>query len=262
MCCFSGAVRHVADTQIFARPLPGGRQVLAYAMTVGLSSDVAMVLPLPVPAGAAEDAVRFVDLSGAPRFFHHLGRLFVDDDELSLAPQGPTRQALAVHDVGAFEASFVPTPADFDRLDARFRMPRTFWSALPAYADFGFAVFKLRGRGMLSFLGATDRTFHPMALELPVRDPTRLFFPTVHVHDGEVHAEAAFDHTLYCQGADDAFAPAGWERSALLADLLAPPDRAPTRGSGPVFRRRLEGMLPNADTWVPLGGPLAPLVAQ
>ena len=55
------------------------------------------------------------------------------------------------------------------------------------------------------------RTVHPMAFEFPRRAPAALFFPTVHIHDGEVHETAMFDHRLYCQlGA----APAkGWESS-------------------------------------------------
>lgn len=35
-----------------------------------------------------------------------------------------------------------------------------------------------------------------MAFVLPRRDGRFVFFPTVHVHDGEVHPTAAFDDTL------------------------------------------------------------------
>ena len=31
-------------------------------------------------------------------------------------------------------------------------------------------------------------------------EASKLFFPTVHIHDGKVHKTAAFDHALYCQG--------------------------------------------------------------
>ena len=39
-----------------------------------------------------------------------------------------------------------------------------------------------------------------MALSFP-RAGDSIFFPTVHVHDGTVHREAAFDHTLFHQAA-------------------------------------------------------------
>ena len=68
MCVFSGSVERVADTRIFARHR-AGRQVLVYEMTYAASSDLAMVLPLPVPQPAADDAVRFIALDGYPRFF-------------------------------------------------------------------------------------------------------------------------------------------------------------------------------------------------
>jgi hypothetical protein len=63
MCCFSGPVAAVTSTRILARGLPDGGQVLAYMM-LDARQDVAMLLPLPTPAGAAEDAVEFIDLSG------------------------------------------------------------------------------------------------------------------------------------------------------------------------------------------------------
>ncbi len=45
MCCFSGSVRSVSGTQIFARGMPDGRQVLVYAMSFEADVDLAMVLP-------------------------------------------------------------------------------------------------------------------------------------------------------------------------------------------------------------------------
>ena len=40
---------------------------------------------------------------------------------------------------------------------------------------------------------------HPMAMEFNTRHPDTLFFPTLHIHDGAVHAEEDYDHTLYFQ---------------------------------------------------------------
>ena len=72
MCCFSGAVARVSDTSIFARSRPSGRQTLVYEMSFSSKDDVAMILPVPTPAGAADDAVRFFDLEGYPEFFSDL----------------------------------------------------------------------------------------------------------------------------------------------------------------------------------------------
>jgi hypothetical protein len=38
-----------------------------------------------------------------------------------------------------------------------------------------------------------------MAFSFRTRDPSTLFFPTVHVHDGRFHEEAEFDHIFYTQ---------------------------------------------------------------
>ena len=56
MCCFSKPVELVADTYIFARS-DNGRQFLVYSMSYAAPSELAMVLPLPVPPDTPEDAV-------------------------------------------------------------------------------------------------------------------------------------------------------------------------------------------------------------
>ena len=76
--------------------------------------------------------------------------------------------------VGDFEASFVPTVKDFNRLDARFQLPAELFAKMPDYQHFGFAVFKLKP-GM--------QTVQPMAFDFPAAKPGHLFFPTVHIHD-------------------------------------------------------------------------------
>ncbi len=49
MCIFAGSVHDVSSTAIFARGIGNTRQVLVYSMALTASTDVAMVLPLPVP---------------------------------------------------------------------------------------------------------------------------------------------------------------------------------------------------------------------
>ncbi len=192
MCCFSGAIgpNHVGATKIFAR-VRDGRQLLVYSMHLDAAQDVAMILPVPVPVGAGEDALRFIDLSGWADFFAALDRCFPRTLALSPQARAPAPRTLAVHMVGAFEASYVPTLADFARVDPRFRLADAVWQSLPMYHDWGFAVFRLR---------AGVQEVHPMAFEFPTRVSEALYFPTVHVHDGRVHRNARFDHSLYFQG--------------------------------------------------------------
>lgn len=191
MCCFSGPVLSVSSTSIFARSAGQNRQHLAYSMKLSAAQALAMILPLPVPKGAAADAVSWVDLSGYADFFDVLYREFAPvSKSLSRGAPQAAANSLEVVTVGSFEASFVPSIKDFDRLDARFRMPAGVWDKLPAYAAYGFAVFKLK---------AGEAKVHPMAFTFPRADSSRLFFPTVHVHDGEVHSTAHFDHALYLQ---------------------------------------------------------------
>jgi hypothetical protein len=121
----------------------------------------------------------------------------------------PPATLLNVYEVGSFEASFAPTQADFARLDPRFRLADALWRALPAYDDFGFAIFKLKP-------GA--REMHPMAFTFPLRDPDRLFFPTVHIHHDTVESIADFEHVLYWQSDR----PLRWRRRSTACVLPYP----------------------------------------
>jgi hypothetical protein len=269
MCCFSQPVEFVSATSIFARGA-NGSQFLVYSMRYAASGDLAMVLPLPVPPNPPEDAVRFINLQRYPSFFDDMARGFPRIMTLlrsagmikSLSEDAPK---LEVHEVGDFEASFVPRIADFDRLDERFRIPGEVWDQLPAYKDFGFAVFKLKGSpGGLAglarrlFRGSRkSRQVHPMAFEFPRRNPDLLYFPTVHIHDRQVHRHAAFDHMLYCQptaAQEDHLE--GWEESDRTAGTFLDADR--TEGivlpDQSCWRRPLEGWRENMDTLIGKNG--------
>jgi hypothetical protein len=244
MCCFSGPVKSVTDTNLFARAAAGTRQYLVYEMTFEAAADLAMILPLPVPPRSPEDAVRFIALDGYRDFFADMRKGFPTPVSrggwTSLGIPVAKSQSLRVVEVGDFEASFVPAITDFDRLDERFRLPYGIWFGLPAYADFGFAVFKLK-RGI--------RTVHPMAFEFPRRDPAQLFFPTVHIHDGVVHAQAAFDHSLYCQA--DA-APRAWRVSEDRAStfMKSGTDGGVVDPARHVYLRAIHGTHANEDIHV------------
>jgi len=152
---------------------------------------------------------------------------------------------LKVHEVGNFEASWVPTLSDFSRLDSRFRLPSPIWDGLPQYANYGFAVFKLK---------AGNKSLHPIALEFQTREPYRLFFPTVHVHDGSLEPEALFNHSLYCQSE---YPGSSWQASALEGEPLLASDFINIDSSKGlllpdqvVFKRPVVGSYPNEDFWV------------
>ncbi|MFN8854638.1 MAG: hypothetical protein ACK50P_03690 [Planctomycetaceae bacterium] len=273
MCCFSRPVISVADTRIFARG-SGRNQYLVYTMKYASSQALAMVLPLPIPPGTHESEVRFINLEGYRGFFESLQTGFPSRKVSQLQFLCASRR-LTVHDVGDFEASFVPTIDDFDRLDPRFRIPRATWNKIPTYADYGFAVFKLKktrsalwtklSSTLIDHSSRTGDDVHPMALEFPRRNPDLLFFPTIHIHDGKVHPTEWFDHELYCQ-ADPAIeeelhldeGPSGWQQSKWPAHRFVMTARTAeiVQPDLPIWRRIVEGRLPNRDSLVGRGGSL------
>ena len=254
MCCFSRPVRRVSETRIFCRS-EGAEQLVVYEMSLDADEELAMVLPIPVAAGADEDAVRMVDLSSVPTFFGQLEVMFTPPGPAFAAPSrqgGP--QTLKVVQVGAFEASFVPRAADFDRLDPRFAIPSQVWAGVPEGADHGFVVFKLAAPGpkpglLAGLLGGArePKRYHPMGFAYPRRSPERLVFPTLHLHDGTVHAQADFDHVLYAQSATP---PSGWEvgpaslRARAFGAITAYLDDAPG------YRVTMRGRAPNRDVTI------------
>ena len=246
MCCFSRPVDSVSATNIFARSGTDGRQFVVYSMTLRAPEDLAMVLPLPVKPGSGEKAVEFISLKDYADFFTDLKKGFPVPP-----PPGPIARSsfgavsgskLEVVSVGNFEASFVPTVTDFSRLDERFRLPVGTWDKLPAYRDHGFAVFKLK---------SGNAKVHPMAFSFPRAKPAELFFPTVHIHDGEVHKDAEFDHVLYCQrGSSDQFTLLDWDESIRPVGLFMqmPKTKGVLDSGEHCYRRTLFGTLPNKDT--------------
>ena len=248
MCCFSGKV-DVSSTRIFARFVGQQSQALVYQMKYRAKDPVAMVLPIPTPAGTKEDAVKFISLQKYKNFFADLNSGFIQpgqDDADAQAPRGLSLgvKPLKVEEVGDFIASFVPSVADFTRLDERFRLPASAWEKLPDQKKYGFAVFQLKA--------AVSET-HPMAFTFPTAADAKLFFPTVHIHDGEVHAEAEFDHILYLQPRrSDEVLPRHWEESTQPAGMFANEKEAQglLNGKLHLYRRTLVGKLKNMDTLV------------
>lgn len=286
MCILVSADRapvSVGRTRLFARH-EAGMQVLVYSMQVEALAgrEIAMILPLPVNHAAA-DPVAFIDLSGYPQFFDHLECAF-PHPVLSFSAAGDTligarglRPTLPVQEVGSFIASYVPSVQDFDRLDARFRLPDAVLTHFSAYAEYGFAVFQLKsvsptwgerqasyaaeGRHLADIAARalhprpTARTIHPMALRFAT-DCEEIFFPTVHFHGDGLHTEETFDHTFYWQGThlNAGFAHDPNVRvSAYSADAYADIAAANTCLTSwqPLARRVQVGLYANEDTLIP-----------
>ena len=141
--------------------------------------------------------------------------------------------------VGAFDASYVPSIADFDRLDPRYRISPDTWKKMPAYEEFGFAVVKLR---------AGHTRVHPMAFSFPSANTRELFFPTMHIHDGKVHRTAKFDHTLYAQGINGADGRVWVESEALVGRFVKTKlTHAMVNADQHVYRCRMQGRYQNGD---------------
>ena len=75
MCCFTGPVKRVSSTRIFAREAGGASpasQYVVYQMHLDAPRDLAMVLPIPTAEikgdEAREKAVQFVNLQGYETF--------------------------------------------------------------------------------------------------------------------------------------------------------------------------------------------------
>ncbi|NND99972.1 MAG: hypothetical protein HKN47_21855 [Pirellulaceae bacterium] len=249
MCCFSRPVKSVSDTSIFARLAGKGWQYLVYNMTFQASEDLAMILPIPTKKNLGEAAVKFISLENYPDFFDDMRLGFpvpVSRGKAGgFAAEGvDSALTLEVVDVGAFEASFVPTVKDFGRLDERFRLGEGTWDSIPKYKDYGFAVFKLK---------QDDHKVHPMAFQFASSIGWRLFFPTVHIHDGKVHRDAKFDHALYCQLRDVDYRHAReWTESTQPASLFLDMNKSGdlVQADDHCYRRLLKGTMRNVDILV------------
>lgn len=246
MCIFSRAVEYVSDTNIFAVASTDNRQLLVYQMRYGAEEELAMILPLPTPPDSAEDAVRFINLEEYDEFFDDLRSGFGNGagGGFGGGPRQVQEETLEVVEVGSFVASFVPTVADFERLDERFRLPEGTWDKLPAYQQYGFVVFQLQ---------SDKEKVHPMAFDFPRQNADRLFFPTVHIHDGEVHARAEYDHTLFVQFHEEQeYDVHRWRESQEWAESFVDIDRTEgiVLGDAHVYRHTIFGTYRNTDMWV------------
>ena len=257
MCIFSQPVISVNNTQIFARATSRSTQFLAYQMNYESRDDNAMILPIPVRRPAHDGSLQFVDLRDYDRFFEDLARGFPYKPttfNISCSPAFNVDSAgpLEVFEVGNYVASFVPKLVDFSRLNDRFRLPANVWAQIPKYAGYGFAVFQLAAGSLKP---------HPMAFEFEFGESS-IYFPTMHIHDGQIHEDEEFDHVLYLQhaGFDSrvygyqnshvADKSTGLMRSKRIASHFCDMERSKgvIHPDLLVHRRIIRGIHPNRDT--------------
>ena len=262
MCIFSQPVVSVNKTQIFARLSGKGTQFLAYEMNYESRDPNAMILPVPVKQAADDKSLVFIDLKNYQAMFGDLGKgfpfHFSSGIGCSAGAVKVSADLLEVFEVGNYIASFVPTMADFNRLDPKFTLPEEVWGKIPGYENFGFAVFQL---------AAGKLKPHPMAFEFQT-DKDELFFPTIHIHDGEVHESEEFDHVLYMQHAgldskvggyrnfDIEDESTGLVRSEHQASSFCSVGKSANLIDGNllVHRKMVRGNLPNTDTVFKMSG--------
>jgi hypothetical protein len=260
MCCFKPSPKSVSETLIFASHAVRGRQVLVYSLLIEMTEPIAMILPIPVRQNPKDDDVRFTNMQHYPEFFTDLELLFQGARKTRKARGfggfgGGAEPPLEVHEVGDYDASFVPTIRDFDRLDERFRIDESVWLTQPHYAEYGFVVFQLKTPETMA---ADSKLFrsrpHPMAFDFPLSNRDQpLFFPTVHIHDGTMPDEEEFDHILYAQ-------PSNPDRSNILqwseSDLLIKGHVNARKAARLItenqhcYRRKIKGLQKNRDTWL------------
>lgn len=235
MCIFSERVNEVGKTRIFARLDERDTEFLVYEMHADIiKPETAMILPIPC-ANQSEDAVQFIDLSERKDFFQYLDSLFPVARGVSLRGELTfcDYSTLTVHQVGSFQASFVPQLKDFSRLDKRFHIPEVAIKNNETYKDYGFVVFKL---------SEGNNQFHPMAFSFPLwtqlTNGRKVFFPTVHVHDEHFHKQEYFDHTLYSQGTDS-LDEISYEKPVDIKGILDT--------NSLVSRKTIKGYFPNKD---------------
>jgi hypothetical protein len=122
-------------------------------------------------------------------------------------------------------------------------MPADAWDKLKGYHDWGFAVFKLK---------PGKRTIHPMAFEFPTRTK-KLFFPTLHIHDGKVVDRAKFDHSLFLQAEPEGGVRLkGWEESPKVASdfMKVSLTKGTVKANRHCYRKRIHGVRKNVDVVV------------
>jgi hypothetical protein len=92
-----------------------------------------------------------------------------------------------------------------------------------------------------------------LCFAFPTATPNRLFFPTLHIHDGQVHDKELFDHTLYFQATRGPL-HGGWEESPGLpvTKVKCGLTHGMVRPDMHLYRHQMIGKFTNGDVVVDL----------
>ena len=184
MCIIANPVVKVASTKIWVSPNKDGtRQLTIYSNNVDTMTKNAMILPVPTTDA---DSIKFIDLSFYQNFFNDCKscfrstKLFTyssgDTLGVTLSSNSLKRSTLAVHDVGSYKASIVPSLSDFDRLDTTvFRVDADLADMLKSTYSSGFAFIVCQ-------LEKGSVNYHPFAYTHTLAQNGKLFVPTKHWH--------------------------------------------------------------------------------
>lgn len=223
MCIINEEVDDVNSTQIYASlDKSGKRQLTIYSNKIVTEKDNAMILPVPNP-----QSVSFVDLSDYTSIFDDFQRSFIK--RLTLSNTSKSRgfpsmncvnDTLAVHNVGSYQASIVPSLSDFNKLDKSIFTinPEVFTILQKNYSStFGYIVCKLKkGTHAYHPFAYTHDTymienqFSLMDLFYNKQKKPLLFIPTrhyhTHVHFSHKNNNSEFvddwDHIIYTSNAN------------------------------------------------------------
>ncbi len=198
MCIFRSSVVNVAKTNIFVAACDDStRQITVYQNVVKSTKENAMILPVPL-TGSADD-IELLDLKAEKDFFKDMYNLFpleeseAEDDRPKAKAKGKGKAMLPVYKVGDYDVTIVPDTDSFNQVDddAFTLNKRIVGMLMYLYPEnFAFLVCKFGG-------DSKEKHMHPLGYIHDRVDGANLFVPTVHIHDGEMHAEEHFDHRIY-----------------------------------------------------------------
>lgn len=239
--CITSRKADLSTTRILVSLTKDYVQVLYQMKLKSDEKETTMVLPIPAKV------VEFVDTSSYPNFFQDLEKNFNVPTRGGLVSRSAGGERLAVHIVGKFSASHVPSKADVDRLDPAFVIPA---EVFEAYDDETWSYVAFR----LTDLSTKESDMHAMGFRYPRGAGTFAdrfaFYPCKHFHGTELHETEQYDHALFLQGSFPG-APSGW-RGAEAPHMPYVRRCAFFDPTLPVYKKNIRGKWANGDVLVDL----------
>ncbi len=252
MCIILTHVESVSNTQIYiSSSKDRTRQIVIYTNKVDSPLENAMILPVPNPL-----SVELLNFSHYKDIFEDCNKCFrfLDDSyndshntrALYASASLPSRPPLPVYTVGSYQASIVPSFADFDRLNLKILRvnPEVFKLLKDTYdSSFGFIVCQLR---------TGSHQYHPFAYTHDIHSSRLLFTPTLHYHLGESSVTADWDHIIYSPMTDLYTTGRYVFKNTNDVDWKKIPEayRWPSQGYFTMNRHCIQGNKKNKDLWL------------